>query len=287
MLSAQKLAIIGDPVAHSLSPKLHSFLIRHFALPFTYEALHIRRDELPEMVQRLRDNDFRGINITIPHKQAVWLFLDEIDATAGQIGAVNAIVVENGRLIGYNTDVLGFLRSFEAADIKIADEKAFVLGAGGAGRAVIFALLQARIGKIFLSNRSVERANTLITAFANPAAIDRLQIVPWSDRAAWIKKSDVNLVINTTSVGMHPHEDESPLPAAVFSSQMLAADLVYNPLQTAFLRAANLVGAKTINGLGMLIHQGIAALELWSRQRLDISDIYTNLEKELTTALKK
>jgi len=132
MPSAQKLAVIGDPIAHSLSPKLQNFLIRHFALPFIYEALHIRPNELPKMIGLLRRDNFRGINVTIPHKQAVLSFLDAIDATATQIGAVNTIVVEDGRLIGYNTDALGFLRNLEADDLDIAGKNAFVLGAGGA-----------------------------------------------------------------------------------------------------------------------------------------------------------
>ena len=279
--SAQKLAVIGDPIAHSLSPALQNFLIRHFALPFTYEALHVRPNELPEMMQRLCDGEFRGINITLPHKQSVPAFLNELDATAARIGAVNTIVVEERKLIGYNTDARGFSRSLETAEIAVANRKAFVLGAGGAARAVIFALLQAHVGQISVCNRSAEHAATLITAFAEHAAPNQLQHVPWPERADWITKNEMHLLINTTRVGMHPHHDEAPLPDHVFTAQMAAIDLVYNPAQTKFLRAADSAGAKIVNGLGMLIDQGVAALELWSRRQLDIRDVYANLENKL------
>lgn len=285
MPTIKKLAVIGDPIAHSLSPKLQNFLIRYFALPFAYEALHIRQNELPAMMQRLRDEEFRGINITIPHKQAVLPFLDVIDETAAQIGAVNTIVVENGKLNGYNTDAAGFLRSLKAAGIEVADQRAFVLGAGGAARAVIFALLQAHIGRIWICNRNPDRAGAIRTAFIVFADAERLQNVSWADRAIWLKKHEVNLIINTTRVGMHPNEDESPLSHEAFSNQLAAVDLVYNPSQTAFLCAASSAGTKVVSGLGMLIYQGVAALELWSKQVLDICNIYANLESELKAAL--
>jgi len=285
--SAQKLAVIGDPIAHSLSPALQNFLIRHFALPFTYEALQIRQNDLPEMMQRLRNGEFCGINVTLPHKQTVLSFLDELDATAQKIGAVNTIVVEAGRLIGHNTDVCGFSRSLETAGIAVANRKAFVLGAGGAARAVIFALLQANVGQIMVCNRNAERAATLITAFATHAATNQLQCVPWSGRADWINKNEVNLLINATRVGMHPHDDESPLPDHVFTDQMAVADLVYNPVQTRFLRAANSAGAKIVSGLGMLIYQGVAAMELWCRKQLEVGEIYSSLESELMRVLKQ
>jgi len=284
--SAQKLAVIGDPIAHSLSPKLQNFLIRHFALPFNYEALQIRQNDLPEMMQRLRDGEFRGINVTLPHKQAVMAFLDEVDATAAKIGAVNTIVVKAGGLVGYNTDARGFSRSLETAGIAVTNRKAFVLGAGGAARGVVFALLQANVGQIIVCNRSVERAETLLAAFANHAPTHQLQNVPWPERAGWLKKNKVDLLINTTRVGMHPHDDESPLPDHVFTAQMAVVDLVYNPVQTRFLRAANSAGAKIVNGLGMLIYQGVAALERWCGKQLAVGEIYSSLENELMRAVK-
>jgi shikimate dehydrogenase len=287
MLSVQKLAVIGDPIAHSLSPALQNFLIQHFALPFTFEALHIRHNDLPEMTQRLRDGEFRGINVTLPHKQTVLSFLDALDATAVKIGAVNTIVVEEGRLIGYNTDARGFSRSLETAGVAIADKNAFVLGAGGAARAVIFALVQANARQIIVCNRSPDRAATLIAAFASQAATNQLQCVPWSERADWIKKNVVNLLINTTRVGMHPHDDESPLPVDVFAEPMTVIDLVYNPRQTQFLHAANSAGEKIVNGLGMLIYQGVAAMELWWRKQLEVGEVYSSLENELMRVLKQ
>lgn len=285
MPSAQKLAVIGDPISHSLSPVLQNFLIRHFALPFIYEALHIRTADLPAMMQRLRDGEFRGINVTIPHKKTVLPLLDEIDETAARIGAVNTIIVGNEKLIGYNTDVIGFRRSLGAANVSVEGKTVLVLGAGGAARAVVFALLQARIQKIFLCNRSPARVDELMATFAEYAAEGQLQNVPWPNHSSWVAANVPDVIVNATSIGMRPQIHESPLPNHVFVSNVVAVDLVYNPLQTAFLQAAMAAGAKTINGLGMLIHQGVAALELWSEQRLDISIIYANLENELHEAL--
>ena len=287
MLAIQKLAIIGDPIAHSLSPILQSFLIRHFALPFTYETLHVRPNELPQLMERLRAGEFRGINVTLPHKQSVLPFLHRLDATAASIGAVNTIVAEAERLVGYNTDARGFERSLANISPLNVSPTALVLGAGGAARAVIFALIQARVKKIIVSNRSAERAATLLAAFARHAELNQLQNLPWDERVVWLKKNKVELLINTTRVGMHPHDGESPLPAEVFTSTMTVIDLVYNPLQTQFLRAAKLAGAKIVTGLGTLIYQGVAALELWCQQSLAMSEIYSSLEDELLRALVK
>jgi shikimate dehydrogenase len=284
--STQKLAVIGDPISHSLSPVLQNFLIQHFALAFTYEALQVRAADLPGMMTRLRKGEFRGINVTIPHKQAVLAFLNEVEATAASVGAVNTIMADNGKLIGYNTDVLGFQRSLEAAKVLMADKAVLILGAGGAARAVMFALLQAGARKIFLSNRNSARAEELIAAFAAYAGDGQLQNVPWSNRSSWTAANAPDIIVNATRLGMHPQIDESPLPKQVFVSNTVAVDLVYNPVQTAFLQAANEAGATTVNGLGMLIHQGLAALEIWSKRKFDIREIYANLENELQNALK-
>jgi shikimate dehydrogenase len=283
MPSIQKLAVIGDPIAHSLSPVLQSFLIRHFALPFTYEALKIRTNELPKMMQRLRNGEFRGINVTIPHKQAVLPFLDEVEETAGRLGAANTIAAEANKLIGFNTDVTGFLRSLEAAGILLPGKNVLVLGAGGAARAVVFALLKTGAQKIFLCNRRADRADAVLAAFAND---NRLQNVRWPERLNWLQNNKIDVVINATSMGMHPQLNESPLPPAVFTPCMIAFDLIYNPPATVFLRDAAEAGAKTANGLGMLIEQGVAALEIWSQRKFDLRDIYTNLENELRRVLK-
>jgi shikimate dehydrogenase len=255
-------------------------------LPFTYEAVQVRLADLQVMMQRLRNGEFRGINVTIPHKQAVLPLLDDIDETAARIGAVNTIIVGNKKLIGYNTDVIGFRRSVEAANVSMEGKIVLVLGAGGAARAVVFALLQARAEKIFLCNRNLTRAQALISAFAEHAHDGQLQSISWPDRVAWSEKNAVDIIINATSIGMHLQSSESPLPNHVFVPNLAAVDLVYNPLQTAFLQAAMAAGAKVINGLGMLIHQGVAALELWSEKKFNVHGIYVDLETELREALK-
>jgi shikimate dehydrogenase len=283
----KKLAVIGDPIAHSLSPILQNYLIRHFALPFTYEALQVRPAELPDFMKRVRSGEFRGVNVTIPHKQAVTPFLDGMEEDAARIGAVNTIVVEGTKLIGHNTDARGFLQSLDDAKVPVAGRDAFVLGAGGAAQAVVYALLCEGARRVFICNRNQARASELIAAFAQVADDEQLQYIPWSGRMAWLRRNPVDLIINATSIGMHSHSDDTPLPQSVFIPGMAAVDLVYNPLHTAFLLMAKPAGAITVHGLGMLIYQGVAALEIWSKRHLEVYDIYSSLEKELMEALNR
>ncbi|MDZ7345046.1 MAG: shikimate dehydrogenase, partial [candidate division KSB1 bacterium] len=150
--------------------------------------------------------------------------------------------------------------------------------------AIVFALVRAGAEKIFVCNRNDDRAERLIAEFALTPKADQLQNIPWANRISWLERQKVDLIINATSVGMHPRIDDMPLTPKAFTSGAVAIDLVYNPSHTAFLQAAKTAGAAVVSGLGMLIHQGVAALELWSGLHLDIDDIYADLENALTTA---
>ena len=279
-----RLAVIGDPIAHSLSPLLQNTMIKHFDLPFVYQAMAVAAERLAEVIDQLRRDELHGINITIPHKQTIMPLLDDLAAPADQIGAVNTVVNSQGKLVGYNTDAVGFTKSLWAAGLSAAHEHVLVLGAGGAAAAVVFALLAEGAAAISLCNRSAERTQLLMQRI--PAMYqDKLRVIAWQNREDWLRIKPASMIVNTTSVGMHPNVEDSPLPESVFEAETVVIDLVYNPVETALLRFARQAGATTLHGLPMLIFQGVAALELWSGENLDIRDIYTDLERALISEL--
>ncbi len=282
---ARRLAVIGDPIAHSLSPVLQRHLIEHFALPFRYEALRVTAAGLPALVARMRAGELAGVNVTLPHKQAIVPLLDDLVAPADRIAAVNTVVCERGRLLGYNTDAPGFARSLQAAGIAVAQETVLLLGAGGAAAAVLFALLVAGVDLIYLSNREPARTQRLLARLA-PADQAKVRIISWPERLELLQMPTVTLLINATSAGMSPAIEVSPMPAGLHRADLSVVDLVYNPFETKLLREARAAGARTLSGLPMLIYQGVAALELWSGQRLDIADIEAELELKLKAALQ-
>ncbi|NUO81879.1 shikimate dehydrogenase [candidate division KSB1 bacterium] len=282
--SLAHLAVIGDPISHSLSPVLHNFLIAHFNLPFSYEALHVRAADLPKLVARLRNGELAGVNVTIPHKQAIIPLLDELLYPADRIGAVNTVCVVHERLIGHNTDASGFQRSLEKARLEVSNQEVLLLGAGGAAKAVVFALLAKGVRSIYLCNRHEERARQLHATL--PASEqNKVRVISWDGREKHIDTHGIRMIINATSVGMSTAENDAPLPAFAFREGMVALDLIYNPAETCFLRQARQAGAVTLNGLPMLIYQGVAALELWSGKTLEIAEDYAALARRMQAAL--
>jgi len=284
--SIHKLAVIGDPISHSISPALHSFLIEQFDLPLSYERQHVSASELKCFVQRMRGGEFAGINVTIPHKRAILPLLDDLDPLAERIGAVNTVINSHDLLIGHNTDAAGFRLALEAADISVAHEDCLVLGAGGAAVAVVHSLLENEAGTVYLSNRHLERAEHLVSEMPNQYR-DRLRLIEWEQLHEWLAMEPVRVIINATSAGMSPDSKTTPIPQAHFTSEMIAIDLIYNPLETVFLHQARNAGARTLNGLPMLIYQGVAAMELWGGQKLSLEGLYPNLENLLMKALSK
>lgn len=230
-------------------------------------AFHITPDKLGEFVAGIRAMGIRGVNVTIPHKLDIMNYMDEIDAGARTIGAVNTIVNDNGRLIGYNTDGIGYVRSLkEEAEPNLAGKRIVVIGAGGASRGIVYALAGEQPESITIANRSVERAEELAQSFRTLAdiratAMDNLQ------RAC----QEADIVINTTSVGMHPHTDASPIDGSWLKTGAVASDLIYNPLHTKFLLDAEQHGCRVHGGLGMFIYQGAYAFEYWTGQTAPVA----------------
>ncbi len=255
------LGVIGDPVAHTASPAMHNAALRALKLNYVYAAFRVAPAALPAALAGMRAFGIVGLNVTVPHKQAVMAHLDEISAEAQRIGAVNTIAHCAGRLVGYNTDAFGIVQSLKAdGGLGRLPPKVALLGAGGAARAVLYALLaRAEVEEVSLLNRTVEKAAALA------ADLDREGKVRVGSLAETGPIGDAGLLINATTLGMHPRAGVSPLadPSCLHAG-MMVADLVYNPLETALMQQAAAAGASAINGLGMLAWQGARALEIWT-----------------------
>ena len=270
------LGIIGHPIGHSISPRFQQAALDSLAVDAEYRAYAVPPGDVGDFVNSLRADGVMGINVTVPHKEAVMPFLDEIDDWAAEAGAVNTIVNRNGRLRGYNTDGYGFLRALrESGGLEPAGQRALILGAGGSARGVVQALLRAGVARLDIANRTLARAESLAelaAAAAVPAAAIPLEPAPESALLADAATS-ANLIVNCTSLGMRhgPDETASPLAAAQIPSTALVYDLVYNPMRTPLLRAAEQAGAPTLGGISMLVYQGAASFELWLERPAPVS----------------
>lgn len=266
------LGIIGHPIGHSISPRFQQAGLDHLAVDHRYLPYEVQPDQVADFVASLRSNAVRGINVTVPHKEAVMPFLDEIDEWAAEAGAVNTIVNRAGRLVGYNTDGYGFLRALrESAGLDPAGKRALILGAGGSARGVVQALLRAGVADLTIANRTVERAGALAELAANrnvPTRAVQLDALQAGNVA-----EATDLIVNCTSLGMHhgPDEDASPLRASRIPASALVYDLVYNPMLTPLLREAQMAGAPTLGGISMLVYQGAASFELWLERPAPVS----------------
>ncbi|MFQ6058008.1 MAG: shikimate dehydrogenase [Anaerolineae bacterium] len=257
------VGIIGWPVAHSLSPAIHNAAFQALGLDWAYVPLPVRPERLAEAIEGLRALGFAGASVTIPHKQAVMPLLDQITPAAQAMGAVNTVAVrEAGRLVGDNTDWVGFLASLEDAGFDPAGKRCAVIGAGGGARAVVYALAWAG-GHPVVFNRTVERAARLVEDLRAIFPHVAFQVHPL-ERLGQIGQ-ETALLVNATPLGMWPQIDGSPWPDDLpLPSHLTVCDIVYNPLETKLLRQARGAGATTISGLGMLVHQGAAAFRLWT-----------------------
>jgi shikimate dehydrogenase len=263
-MHAKLICLIGDPVEHSISPIIHNEVFRALNLNYVYLAFRVLPEDLMDAVRGLRALGVVGFNVTIPHKVSVMKYLDELSPDAEVVGSVNTVVNMGGRLVGYNTDYLGVVNTFKNLGIKLEGTSATVLGAGGASRAVIYALILGGVERVFIVNRTLEKAVSLASEFS--IKFPNTSLIPMSltqeNLREAIQKS--HIVINTTSVGMYPRTEESLVPSDLLRSDLVVMDVVYNPLETKLLRDAKAVGAKVIDGVNMLVYQAVASFKLWT-----------------------
>ncbi|GMA99454.1 shikimate dehydrogenase [Pelosinus sp. IPA-1] len=258
----KKIGILGWPLGHSLSPLMHNAAFTALNLDYVYVPLPVQPENLAQAVAGLKAMDFTGANVTIPHKVAIMSYLDEIDLSAQLVGAVNTILIKEGKCIGYNTDAQGFIQSLTRNNVTIMDKKAVIMGAGGAARAVASGLIQNGIQQITIGTRNPLKAQEFTCLFPN---FKNLLGCNWRDSTFTNQVKECDILINSTPIGMSANEkEELPILWENVNKDAAICDLIYNPPMTAFLNAAQIRGYRTINGAGMLVEQGALAFELWT-----------------------
>ena len=253
----KKACVIGWPITHSRSPLIHNYWLNKYDLSGIYEPVPVRSDELVDFLDRIRQSEFAGCNVTIPHKEEVFKLVEPADPQTAKLKAVNTVYIENGKLMGTSTDGAGFIAHLqtEYSDWPIAGRNVGIFGAGGAARSIICSLLSQGTGQICLTNRTIERAQAIADEFGDKVVV--------SGQDEFERQlGQVDLLINTTALGM------TGKPPLVLSLELLkpsaiVADIVYVPLQTELLKSARQRGHGTLDGLGMLLHQAVPGFEKW------------------------
>ena len=264
---ARLAGVIGWPVSHSRSPRLHGFWQERLGIDGAYLPLPVAPEHLAAVVRALPGMGFKGVNLTVPHKEAALTLVDELEPLAARIGAVNTIVVDgNGRLLGRNTDAFGFLENLKRGCPAWTPDAgpAVVIGAGGAARAVVAALTEAGSGEIRLVNRSRQRAEQLAADLGGPVTV-----VDWADRSVCL--GGIALLVNTTTLGM-TGQSNLDLDLAALPPTALVNDIVYVPLRTDLLLRAQARGNRIVDGLGMLLWQAVPGFEAWFGVRPEVTD---------------
>lgn len=275
--------LIGNPVGHSVSPAIHNNLARLTGKDMVYTTFKVERGDVEAAVRGAYSLNILGLNVTVPHKSEVIDSLVDIDPLAKAIGAVNTLVRVDGGFKGYNTDILGLARELEDEGIELADSKVIILGAGGAARAITFLCSSKGAKKIYLLNRSVDKAQDIAhavnTHFHNEKVIP-MNIADYAD----IPGEDY-VVIQTTSVGLHPNDEAVVIDdEAFYKKAAVGVDIIYNPAKTKFMKLIKAQGKNAYNGLKMLLYQGVSAYELWNDCKItkeEADEVYKCLQKEL------
>jgi len=265
----QVCGLIGDPVEHSMSPVMHNASYQKLGLDYIYLPFRVKKENLSRAISGMQALNIRGLNITIPHKAAVLPFLNKVDALALKIGAVNTIVNDRGVLTGYNTDAEGFLNALHERRVSVDRKKAVIIGAGGAARAIAFALMDKGTN-VYIHNRSQERAKVLAGELIDTFN-RRVEIFPLEKDYLLKSLKSVDLLINTTSVGMSPEINDTPIPTELLKPGLVIFDVVYNPLRTRLLIDGEAAGAMTISGIEMLVFQGAVAFEKFTGQKAPVA----------------
>jgi len=258
--------LLAYPAGHSVSPTMHNAAFQHLGLDFHYQAYEVSPDDLSKAIDKLREAQVAGSNVTVPHKQAVMPYMDSLSDVAQQIGAVNTIINQNGKLHGHNTDASGYLRALEDVNFNPEGKSVVMLGAGGAARAVLYALLNAKAKHVYIHNRTTDKALSLAEDFKSMGNTEaKVEAVTIDNLEEAIKSC--HLLVNTTSVGMVKNGIDpkvSPVPDGYLPTQGLVSDIVYIPAQPQLLVSAKQAGLATQNGLAMLVYQGAYSFKEWT-----------------------
>jgi len=255
----KKFLVIGNPINHSLSPKIHNYWIKKNNIDAIYKKQKLNEIDLENIVYQIRENKINGINVTVPFKKTIIPFLDELTSDANTTKSVNTIYVNNNRLIGDNTDIIGFQKSIELLKYNLNKKVVFILGAGGVVPSIIFALIKMKASRIIISNRTKKKAEALKDLFTN------IEIVDWG------KIPNFDMIINATSVGLKK-EDEINLNFSSSVKGKFFYDVIYNPQETNFLKVGKKLKNTTLNGKMMFVFQAHAAFNIWHALEPDINE---------------
>ena len=258
------LGIFGHPISHTLSPVMHNAVIKALGLDMAYLPFEVKPPNLKEAINGIKSLGIIGVNITIPHKESVIRFLDDISEEARLVGAVNTIVNKDRKLVGYNTDGSGYMASLkEELGFNPKSKRIIIIGAGGAARGILAALATQKPKSITVANRTLSRAVSLIKAFKGKFRDTRFEAINLDDNMLKMSFNSVDLLINTTSVGMKQGK-ALKIPLETLPKIAIVSDIIYNPLETLLLKKAKKLGLTTHGGLGMLVHQGARSFKLWT-----------------------
>ena len=255
----KKYLVIGNPIEHSLSPKLHNHWLKENNIKAIYDKKKLDENELKNIISEVKEEKINGINVTVPFKKAVIPFLDELSPEAKDTQSVNTIYLQNGITIGHNTDIAGFELAIKYAKYDIFNKKIFILGAGGVVPSIIYSLKKMKVSKITLSNRTKEKAENIKKLFED------LEIVDWGETI------DFDMIINATSIGLN-NEDEIKIDFSSIGPNKFFYDVIYNPRETIFLKKAKLFGNKAENGKMMFIYQAHQSFTIWHKKMAKIDD---------------
>ena len=272
-MTQRRYALLGQPVAGSKSPLIHTTSFAFNEICASYEAFEVSPHQLGEALEAFIREGYSGFNITIPHKEAVIELIDELDPLAEKMGAVNTVAVEDGKLKGYNTDGAGLVAALEVSGLNVKGLSVLVLGAGGAAKGICHALAMQGAGCIDLFNRSRDKAAALAVTLKDNYGIDSEAVLLEAP------VTEYGLVINTTSVGMLPETDAVPVAPELFDANTVFCDIVYKPHETLFLKRAKAMGAKCVYGIEMLMFQALLSEQIWERRGIDLAGTREELYK--------
>lgn len=260
--------VIGDPISHSLSPTIQNSAFCHLGLNVIYLAFQIKNEELKNFIQCMRSIGSLGLNVTMPHKEKIISYLDEVDSTAKFLNSVNTIVNKRGKFWGYSTDGIGAINALQKNGVNLASSKVLLLGAGGAGRAIAYSLVD-KVSDLVILNRDLKKVQNLVSDLKKEFKVDICgETLIEESIERHLHDSDV--LINATTVGMTSNNVRSVVDSSVLFADLTVMDIVYTPIETKLLADAKKVGAKIINGVDMLIYQGAASFELWTGKKAPV-----------------
>ena len=255
----KKFLVIGNPIEHSLSPKLHNYWIKYNDIDAIYKKQKLNEDELEQIILQVKEKKISGINVTVPFKKKVIKYLDELSVEAQNTQSVNTIYLKDNKVVGHNTDIYGFETSIKKSDYDLNNKEVLILGAGGVVPSIIFALIKMKVSKIKICNRTKEKAENLKKLYKN------IEIVEWGN------VSNFDMIINATSLGLKK-EDDLNLDFLSISKNKFFYDVIYNPPETNFLKTGRELGNRTLNGKLMFIYQALSAFNIWHKQNPEINE---------------